>query len=102
MTKAPSAATKLRTAMRNIKHLQEVRNTAMRDIKRLQEARNAAAAAREAYRARATKAEQEVAEWKARFDALLARTPKEECAKAHRRADRKRCRLPILQENDDD
>lgn len=32
---------------------------------------------REAYRARATRAEQEVAEWKARFDKLLERTPKE-------------------------
>lgn len=29
----------------------------------------------EHYRARATRAEQEVAEWKARFDALLVRTP---------------------------
>ena len=28
------------------------------------------------YRERATKAEQDVAEWKARFDALLHRTPK--------------------------
>lgn len=32
---------------------------------------------RDGYRARATKAEQEVAEWKRRFDALLERTPKE-------------------------
>jgi hypothetical protein len=32
-----------------------------------------AAAQRDAYRARATKAEQEVAEWKARFDILLRR-----------------------------
>lgn len=31
--------------------------------------------ARDAFRARATQAEQECAEWKRRFDLLLARTP---------------------------
>ena len=35
---------------------------------------------RDRYRIRATKAEQEAAEWKQRFDALLARVPKLEGA----------------------
>jgi FtsZ-binding cell division protein ZapB len=41
----------------------------------LQRQLNTARIASEAYRARATKAEQECAEWRKRFDALLLRTP---------------------------
>lgn len=42
-------------------------------ITRLVPERNAAQETAEAYRKRATKAEQECAEWKVRFDALLNR-----------------------------
>ena len=59
MSKAPSAETQLRSAKK--------------ELKRVVDERNAAIAQREVYRARATKAEQEVAEWKRRFDTLLAR-----------------------------
>jgi hypothetical protein len=62
MARQASVETRLRTALRAWK-------VASADS---YEARKEAAG----YRARATKAEQEVAEWKARFDALLARTPK--------------------------
>lgn len=64
MSKPPSDATKLKTTQRDLRDtytlLQNVRSE------------------RDTYRIRATRAEQEVSEWKARFDALLARTPKED------------------------
>ena len=61
MSKAPSPATELRHARRDIKELRS---------------RNAQVEHREKhYRERATKAEQEVKEWKARFDALLKIVP---------------------------
>lgn len=41
------------------------------ECSRLAERLNDSQAARDAYRTRATKAEQDAAEWKARFDALL-------------------------------
>lgn len=53
----------------------EIRNL-KRDVKSLRYELKLADENTRAYRARATKAEQEVAEWKARFDALLMRTPK--------------------------
>lgn len=54
----------------------EIRNL-KRDIKRWYAERETLRTERESYRIRATKAEQEVAEWKRRFDALLAHTPPE-------------------------
>jgi phage shock protein A len=57
MPRAPSEATQLRTTKALIKGLE----------RELHQARQACAD----YRARATKAEQDVAEWKARFDQLL-------------------------------
>ena len=54
----------------------ELRNL-RRDLKRTEEDLRAVKQAAEAYRSRATKAEQETAEWKRRFDLLLARTPEE-------------------------
>lgn len=57
MPKAPSEATQLRTTKALLKGLE----------RELQQARQTCAD----YRGRATKAEQEVAEWKARFDQLL-------------------------------
>ena len=86
MAKAPSDATRLRTTQRELRDnytlLTNARNEReqwLSEYRRynytlLTNARNE----RDHYRARATKAEQEVAEWRARFDALLARTPKEE------------------------
>lgn len=59
MSRAPSEATQLKTAKRELKETKEA-------LGRMQEMANA-------YRARASKAEQEVAEWKARFDLLLKR-----------------------------
>lgn len=59
--KKPSDATLLRSARSENKELQQIRTELVRE--------------RDIYRARATKAEQEVAEWKRRFDALLERTP---------------------------
>ena len=59
MAKAPSDATRLRTTQRELRD----------NYTLLTNARNE----RDHYRARATKAEQEVAEWRARFDALLYR-----------------------------
>lgn len=38
---------------------------------------------RDSYRIRATKAEQELAEWKKRFDLLLARTPQVSAGAKH-------------------
>ena len=64
MSKPPSDATKLKTAQRDLRDTFTL----------LQNAR----AERDAYRVRATRAEQEVSEWKGRFDALLARTPDED------------------------
>ena len=57
MPRAASEATQLRAAKA--------------DIRRLTVERGRAEQQAAAYRARATKAEQEVAEWKKRFDALL-------------------------------
>ncbi len=61
MTRQPSAETQLRTLRADLRRLSA----------------EAAGMAREAtdYRRRASKAEAEVAEWKRRFDLLLARTP---------------------------
>lgn len=61
MGKAPSEATQLRTIKRELKAILDDREK----LKMLSHQ----------YRERATKAEQECAEWKARFDALLLRTP---------------------------
>lgn len=63
MSKSPSEKTQLATARRELK----------RALQRLQ----AANASVHEYRTRATRAEQELAEWKARFDKLLERTPSE-------------------------
>lgn len=63
MSRAPSEKTQLRTAERVIKQLR----AEVLEVRR----------ERDAYRSRATQAEQQVAEWKARFDALLQRMPKE-------------------------
>ena len=59
MAKAPSPVTELRTTKALLKR-------AIADC-------SAITAERNAYRFRANKAEQEVAEWKARFDVLLRR-----------------------------
>ncbi len=59
MSRLPSEATQLRNAKTEIRKLEA-------HVKSLAEALGA-------YRARATKAEQEVAEWKTRFDLLLRR-----------------------------
>lgn len=61
--KKPSAETELRNLKRDYRDCQGI-------------ARKWESLAQE-YRTRATKAEQEVAEWKRRFDVLLERTPKE-------------------------
>ena len=58
MSREPSDKTKLRTLRRELLRV----DSSMRE----------AIQSKEAFRARATKAEQEVSEWKARFDALLA------------------------------
>ncbi len=63
MAKKPSEATQIRTLKHDMKRVTKNRD----DIQKLCAE----------YRSRATKAEQECAEWKARFDALLMRTPKE-------------------------
>lgn len=63
MGRVPSTETQLRNLKRELS----------REIDRA----NGFARDRDAYRARATRAEQEVAEWKNRFDALLMRTPTE-------------------------
>jgi hypothetical protein len=64
MSKPTSDATLLRAAKREIKELHLLLNAARR--------------LRDEYRERASKAEQECAEWKARFDPLLKRTPQEQ------------------------
>lgn len=61
MSKAPSEKTLLATARRQIKQLEYELTASRQDCS--------------AYRLRATKAEQELSEWKKRFDLLLARTP---------------------------
>ena len=61
MSKPPSVATQLRTLKERYKELQRVLSETERD--------------RNAYRTRATQAEQSVAEWKQRFDALLKIMP---------------------------
>lgn len=57
MARVPSDKTRLASTRREIRFLTQQRETVK--------------AEREHYRVRATKAEQEVAEWKARFDKLL-------------------------------
>lgn len=59
MSKPPSDATMLRTVKA--------------ELARTEKERVALRTQRDEYRVRATKAEQEVAEWKARFDILLRR-----------------------------
>lgn len=61
MSKPPSEKTKLANERRLVKRLR----VELMDVQR----------SMNAYRSRATKAEQELAEWKARFDKLLERTP---------------------------
>jgi len=61
VSRPPSAETQLRTAKS--------------ELKEQRAALSAQAEATAIWRGRATKAEQEVAEWKARFDLLLKRTP---------------------------
>lgn len=62
MARLPSTETQLRNAHRQLREARGQVATLERTA--------------ETYRQRATKAEQEVAEWKRRFNALLARTPK--------------------------
>ena len=59
MAKAPSLETQLRTARADLRRVTLERNDAVKQCS--------------LYRARATKAEQEVSEWKQRFDVLLRR-----------------------------
>lgn len=61
MSKPPSVATQLRHATRDINSLRLSLSIQCSEV--------------EKFRARATKAEQECAEWKRRFDLLLAREP---------------------------
>ena len=61
MSRPPSDATLLRAAKRDLNETRAYLRDARRQC--------------EAYRIRATQAEQECAEWKARFDLLLQRTP---------------------------
>jgi FtsZ-binding cell division protein ZapB len=61
MSRVPSLETRFKTVRRMNTGLQKELNTAR--------------IAAEAYRARATKAEQEAADWRKRFDALLLRIP---------------------------
>lgn len=63
MSRLPSPETQLRAARLQIK-------TLMSQVAATEQERNA-------YRARATRAEQDASDWKARFDKLLDRTPKE-------------------------
>jgi hypothetical protein len=64
MSKPPSEKTQIATLKRMLREEQ----TALRRMQ----------TERDAYRARATVAEQAVVEWKARFDKLLERTPKDQ------------------------
>ena len=61
MSKQPSEKTQLASERRHNKRLLGEMHAVVRE--------------RDSYRIRATKAEQELAEWKKRFDLLLARTP---------------------------
>lgn len=61
MGRAASPETQLRSARSEIKELQHLLDQQGRALTE--------------YRARTTRAEQEVAEWKGRFDLLLKRTP---------------------------
>lgn len=61
MSKKPSDATLLRHSKRVVKDLERRLEAALSD--------------REAYRSRATKAEQDAADWRRRFDILLVRSP---------------------------
>jgi hypothetical protein len=63
MSRAPSLQTRFKTIRRMHTNLQKELNTARIAV--------------EAYRARATKAEQEAAEWRKRFDLLLAKEQKQ-------------------------
>ena len=62
MSKPPSDVTQLRALKTAMKHTKDQLDSTLRE--------------RDVYRARATKAEQEVAEWKQRFDLLLKKEPK--------------------------
>lgn len=68
MSKQPSEATQIRNLNRDLRDRDA-------QLSRLKATVNE-------YRARATKAEQECAEWKRRFDLLLERTPVAELEKA--------------------
>lgn len=59
MSKAPSEATQIRTLKAQVNQLKKDRSLVISQM--------------DAYRARATKAEQECSEWKTRFGKLLAR-----------------------------
>jgi len=61
MSRAPSDATKLRTALADLKVVRKNFDNVQAQLY--------------VYRVRATKAEQEAADWRKRFDALLLRTP---------------------------
>mgnify|MGYP003465901709 CR=1 FL=1 len=63
MSRTPSLETQVRSLRRQLAEEEQRAVGFMRE--------------RDIYRVRATKAEQECAEWKARFDKLLERTPKE-------------------------
>lgn len=68
MAKQQSDATKVTRLRRDLRY-------AERNLRIERERANTALRGQLIYRERATKAEQEVADWKRRFDALLARTP---------------------------
>jgi hypothetical protein len=61
VSKKPSVETELKTVKRMLRDMTERETRAVNTC--------------ELYRQRATKAEQEAAEWRRRFDLLLARTP---------------------------
>lgn len=66
MSRQPSAETQLRNLRAEMRDLSKQLAGTVKD--------------REVYRIRATKAEQECAEWRRRFDLLLARVPANESA----------------------
>jgi outer membrane murein-binding lipoprotein Lpp len=68
MSKAPSEATQIRTLKARLAEAEKDRSALARE--------------RDAYRVRATKAEQECAEWRERFDILLRRDGKKAGAPA--------------------
>jgi len=59
MADKPSSETLLRSALRELKQMREAHGNVYREL--------------QVYRGRCTKAEQEAAEWKARFDLLLSK-----------------------------